>query len=183
MKFASLAAVLAASGLVVAACGGGGGGNGPQNANAARDAQVKYSQCMREHGIKAFPDPDSQGRMLIKAGPGTGLDPQSTQFKAAEQACKKYQPKPSGKFDRSNAQKMEAAALKYAQCMRSHGVNFPDPKFTDGGRGMTFGGPGINPNDPNFKTASQACSKVMPGAPTASQAPSGAGQGSVGIGG
>jgi hypothetical protein len=164
MKFASLAAVLAASGLVVAGCGGGGGGStGTSSETAARDAQVKFSQCMREHGVKNFPDPDANGGILIKAGPGTGLDPQSPTFKAAQEACKKYQPKASGKFDRAQAQKMQDQALKYAQCMRAHGVNFPDPKFEDGGAKMTFGGPAMNPNDPKFKAAADACSKNLPG--------------------
>jgi hypothetical protein len=164
MKFMSLAAVLAVSGVVVAGCGGGGGGGTSTNASSkARDTQVKFSQCMREHGVKNFPDPDANGGILIKAGPGTGLDPNSPQFKAAQKACAKYQPKASGTFNRAQAQKMEAQALKFAQCMRQHGVNFPDPKFSDGGRGVQFGGPGLNPNDPTFKAAQQACSKNMPG--------------------
>jgi hypothetical protein len=164
MKVVSLAAVLAVSGLVIAGCGdGGGGGSANASASSARDAQVKFSQCMREHGVKNFPDPDSKGGILIKAGPGTGIDPRSPQFQSAQKACQKYQPKASGKFDRAKVQEMQAAALKFAQCMRSHGVDLPDPKFTDGGRGMSLGGPGISPNSPAFKAASQACDKLMPG--------------------
>jgi hypothetical protein len=176
MKFGWLAAVLAAAGLVVAGCGGGGGsGSSTPSQAAMRDAAVKYSQCMRENGVKAYPDPDSQGRMLVKAGPGTGIDPQSPQFKTAAKACEKYQPKAGGKFDRAQAQKMQQAALEFAQCMRRHGVNFPDPQFQDGGAKMTFGGPGMNPNDPKFRAAQQACAKNMPG-------PGGPGGGAVAIG-
>jgi hypothetical protein len=166
MKFVSLAAVLAVSGLVVAGCGSGGGGasTSPSSKAAMRDAAVKYSQCMRENGVKNFPDPQPDGGLLIKAGPGTGIDPQSPAFKAAQEACKKYQPKQSGTFNKANAQKMEQQALDFARCMRAHGVNFPDPQFEDGGRGVKFGGPGINPNDPKFKAASQACAKNLPGA-------------------
>jgi hypothetical protein len=162
MKFAFLAAALAAT-LAAAGCGSGsGGGSSTNSATSARDAQVKFAQCMRQQGID-FPDPDSQGRILIQAGPGSNLNPDSPQFKTAQKACQKYQPRPSGNFDRANVQKMEAAALKYAQCMRAHGVNFPDPKFQEGGAKMTFGGPGMNPNDPNFKAAAEACSRLMPG--------------------
>lgn len=165
MKFGWLAAVLAATGLVVAGCGGGGSGSGTSTTSQAamRDKEVKYSQCMREHGIKNFPDPQPDGGMLLKAGPGTGINPDSPQFKAAQQACAKYQPKEGAKFDRAKAQQMQQAALKYAQCMRQHGINFPDPQFQDGGAKMTFGGPGMNPNDPKFKAAAQACSKNAPG--------------------
>src|SRR5436190_19240282 len=130
MKFVSLAAVLAVSGLVVAGCGSGGGGStSPSSKAAVREAAVKYSQCMRENGVKNFPDPQPDGGLLIKAGPDTGIDPQSPALKAALEACKKYEPKKSGTFNRENAQKMQAAALKFAQCMRAHGVNFPDPQF------------------------------------------------------
>src|SRR5256885_9455313 len=168
MKFVSLAAVLAVSGLVVAGCGSGGGGasTSPSSKAAMRDAAVKYSQCMRENGVKNFPDPQPDGGLLIKAGPGTGIDPQSPAFKAAQEACKKYQPKQSSTFNKANAQKMEQQALDFARCMRAHGVNFPDPQFQDGGRGGKFGGPGINPNDPKFKAASPACAKNLPGAGT-----------------
>jgi hypothetical protein len=166
MKLLSFAAVLAVSGVVVAGCGGGGGGSGTAaSKNAAHDAAVKYSQCMRQHGIKNFPDPQPDGGMLLKAGPGTGINPDSPQFKAAQQACQKYSPKVGAHFDRARAQQMEQAALKYAQCMRQHGVNFPDPQFQDGGAKMSFGGPGMNPNDPAFKAAAQACSKNMPKGP------------------
>jgi hypothetical protein len=165
MKFGWLAAVLAAAGLVVAGCGGGGGGSGSSTTSQAamRDKEVKYSQCMREHGIKNFPDPQPDGGMLLKAGPGTGIDPDSPQFKAAQRACAKYQPKQGVKFDRAKAQQMQQAALEFAQCMRRHGIDFPDPQFQDGGAKMTFGGPGMNPNDPRFRTAQQACAKNAPG--------------------
>ena len=50
-------------------------------------------------------------------------------------------------------------ALKYAQCMRTHGVpNFPDPT-ADGSFSLT----GINPRSPAFQTAQKACSKLLPG--------------------
>jgi hypothetical protein len=163
MKFMSLVAALLAAGLVVAGCGGGGGGTGTTSSQQAfNNSAVKFSQCMREHGISNFPDPTAQGNLQLKAGPGTGIDPQSAQFKAAQQACQKYSPKNGATFDRAKAQQMEQAALKFAQCMRAHGVNFPDPQFRNGGAQVTFGGPGINPNDPKFKAAQQACSKDLP---------------------
>jgi hypothetical protein len=163
MKLIATAAVLAASAMGVVACGGGGGGG--TSTTAARDAAVKYSQCMRQHGVANFPDPQPDGGMLLKAGPGTGINPESPQFKAAQKACQKLSPKAGAHFDRARAQQMQEAALKFAQCMRSHGVDFPDPKFEDGGAKMTFGGPGINPNDPKFKAAQQACAKSLPKGP------------------
>ncbi len=51
--------------------------------------------------------------------------------------------------------------LKFANCMRSHGVpNFPDP----GPSGLLEIGPGsgINPQSPAFQSAQQACSRFGP---------------------
>lgn len=161
MKFASLAALLATAAAVTAGCGGG-SDNTPNAAASDSANAVKFSQCMREHGISDFPDPDSQGRMQIKVTPGSDLDPNKPQFKAAQKACAKYQERAGGHFDKAQQQRMQQAALDYARCMRAHGVaDFPDPQFS-GGK-VTMGGPGLNPNDPNFKSANQTCQKLMPG--------------------
>ncbi len=56
-------------------------------------------------------------------------------------------------------------AIKFAGCMRAHGVsNFPDPTAGPGG-GINIGGPGsgIDPASPTFQSAQKACSKLMPG--------------------
>ena len=160
MKFASLVALLATAAAVTAGCGGG--SNDTPNAAASDSANaVKFSQCMREHGISDFPDPDSQGRMKINVTPGSDLDPNKPQFKAAQKACAKYQERAGGHFDKAQQQQMQQAALNFARCMRAHGVDFPDPRFS-GGK-VSMGGPGLNPNDPNFRSANQACQKLMPG--------------------
>jgi hypothetical protein len=54
---------------------------------------LKFSQCMRAHGLPNFPDPKVlNGGIGIRIGPGTGLDPSSPQFQAAQQACLKLLP-------------------------------------------------------------------------------------------
>lgn len=55
-------------------------------------ALLKFSACMREHGIKDFPDPQPDGKMRISAGPGSDLSPNSPAFQAAQRACQKYMP-------------------------------------------------------------------------------------------
>ncbi|MDL4817023.1 hypothetical protein [Actinomadura opuntiae] len=68
-------------------------GGKPRKPSTQELARMRaYSKCMRDHGITAFPDPSSDGGIQINAGPGTGIDPESQTFKAADQACKKYQP-------------------------------------------------------------------------------------------
>jgi hypothetical protein len=63
---------------------------------------------------------------------------------------------------------LAAQFLAYARCMRSHGVSdFPDPATSGGGVGIVLqGGPGsdLNPNNPRFKAANQACRSLQPAA-------------------
>ena len=54
---------------------------------------LKYSACMRSHGVPNFPDPQFQGggaRLMI--GPNSGIDPNSPQFKQAQNDCKQDLP-------------------------------------------------------------------------------------------
>ncbi len=123
---------------------------------------LAYSACMRAHGVKDFPDPNANGGVRIQAGPGTGLDPESATFKAADEACKALQPGTTGGNGQLPAE-VRDAALAYSACMRSHGVpGFPDPKFS--GNGMSLMLPkDVDPNSPQFKAADEACHSLMPG--------------------
>ena len=57
-----------------------------------------------------------------------------------------------------------AAAIKFADCMRSHGVsNFPDPGGGGGGGFQFSSGSGINPQSPAFQSAQRACGSLLPG--------------------
>jgi hypothetical protein len=112
---------------------------------------------MRSHGVPSFPDPDAQGNLFLKVTKGSPLDPRSPQMQAAQQACKSLAP---SQKTSSGTSQMQEQGLKFAACMRSHGVtNFPDPKVSNGGFMIT----GINPNSPQFQTAMQACRTLMPG--------------------
>lgn len=50
------------------------------------DQLLKYSKCMRSHGVKKFPNPTKQGLSPV------GVDIHSSQYQSAEQACKSLQP-------------------------------------------------------------------------------------------
>jgi hypothetical protein len=55
------------------------------------------------------------------------------------------------------------SGIKFADCMRSHGVpNFPDPPSGGGGIQIPAGS-GINPQSPAFQTAQNECMKLLPG--------------------
>jgi hypothetical protein len=50
-------------------------------------------------------------------------------------------------------------ALKFAQCMREHGVDMPDPDPADGGN-IRIGGPGIDQT--KLQAAAEACKQFSP---------------------
>lgn len=49
---------------------------------------IKYSECMRAHGIADFPDP-SNGGMTMSIKPGSDLNPRSPAFQTASKLCAK----------------------------------------------------------------------------------------------
>lgn len=139
---------------------GGGGGNG---FHIAMLANVKYSQCMRAHGVRNFPDPGSNGEVGISSS--SGIDPRSPHFQAAQKACAKDLPN-GGQPTPQQVAKMKKAALAFSACMRAHGVkDYPDPDFRGGGVSIKVGGkPGsdLDPNNPIFHRAQQACRGDLP---------------------
>ena len=117
---------------------------------------LAYSQCMRAHGVPDFPDPVGDS-LTINASGGSDLSPDSPLFAAAEKVCKSLEPTNHGGHASA---KDQANALKYAACMRSHGVpDFPDPVFKDGGIQQQVNG---DPNAPQFKAADKACAQYQP---------------------
>jgi hypothetical protein len=70
------------------------GGKPDAKAQAAFLKQaLKFSQCMRSHGVPNFPDPKPAGGGVgLQIAKNSGIDPNSPQFKAAQEACKKLLP-------------------------------------------------------------------------------------------
>ena len=69
------------------------GGHPPPLSAARKQAMLKFSQCMRAHGLANFPDPTfgSNGRLGLLFHASSGLDPNSQAFKQAQAACAQYQ--------------------------------------------------------------------------------------------
>jgi hypothetical protein len=82
-------------------------------------------------------------------------------------ACGSSGNRSGGGTGTSNDDKAFEGAVKFAQCMRRHGVQMSDPeRGTNGGILMKSGGPGkgprsnsADPDSPVFKAADRACSK------------------------
>lgn len=165
---------LCAIGLI--ACGGGGGsstsagGSGPSELSAAEleEGRVEMTECLREHGVDV-PDPEpGQKGLMFKSEPGEkgAVNPEDPATKEAFEACEEEidfkPPEPSPE----QQEEMEENMLAYAQCMREHGVDMPDPEFGDGGKvTMRIGGPDSPKMDqPAVEAAQEACEGEMGGA-------------------
>jgi hypothetical protein len=162
--------------LGAAGCGGadsgdgvataGGGGDHEASASATpgpmsdEERQVKFAQCMRDQGID-MPDPEiDQGRVRIQIPDGT--DPQKA--RAAREKCKQYLPN-GGERPKMNPQQLDQMR-RFAQCMRENGIpEFPDPNPDGGIQIQASPGSHMNPDDPTFKAAEEACAKYRPAPP------------------
>jgi hypothetical protein len=150
--------------------GGDTGGDDEVTQEERQEAMLAFAQCMRDHGVD-MPDPefDDNGRGVggaIRVGGDEGLD--EDDFEAAQQACEDLVEDVQGSFgmdDPEQRAKMQEQMLAFSQCMRDHGIDMPDPQFNEDGGATIQGGPGgaIDPDDPDFQAAEEACRGDMPG--------------------
>ncbi len=149
----------------------------------AEQAMLDFAECMREHGVDmADPTFDSNGPGGfglnfggVPGGPGAadGEADGNFDFEAmseARDACSQYLEGITRTFDAPDQTATQDTMYQYAQCMRDNGYDMPDPTFSDpqsdgdgggGGRGGFFGE--IDPNDPAFQTAQEACQDILGG--------------------
>jgi hypothetical protein len=145
---------------------GGNSSTGPQGKGNADNA-LKFAQCMRSHGVPDFPDPTVSGgkaTIRLNGGPGSGLDPNSPQFQSAQSACRHLLPN-GGQPSPQQQAKARDAALHFAECMRAHGINVPDPQVSTNNGGLAIripAGQGADPNSPQFQAAQSACQHFLP---------------------
>jgi hypothetical protein len=86
----------------------------------AQEKAVKFAECMRGNGVPHFPDPDPKGDFNF------GVDVTVDVWTKAVDACKAL--KPPGALSAKRTPKQQSASLRFAQCVRDHGVkDFPDP--------------------------------------------------------
>jgi hypothetical protein len=157
--------MLGCLGLLVVGCGGGSGSGSGSPSNGGGSASitqkqevssyVTYAACLNKHGVEV--QVARTGGLVWEAAPGVP-GARSPQALAAERDCKALVP--TGWYQApSAAQTAESLALmlRYAKCIRAHGVpNFPDP--TSQGLRISASS-GINLNAPAFRAAAKSCQK------------------------
>ena len=142
----------AALALLTAACSGspssaGAGRSAHAGGSATSPSAIAYSACIRSHGVPNFPDPGSDGQ-VPKADPQM-LGVSNSQLRTAQRTCQHLYPTNGGVLSASSlrqcyesgvcppalVQQALNAGLRFAQCVRSHGVpNWPDPTTDSQGR-------------------------------------------------
>ncbi len=166
VRLLALIAVLAAV-AALAACGSS---NSATDAAASEHAAeqraeqqaTEFAKCLREHGVKASASGSGGGFQLrIQGSPGTGKQ----SMLGAQNACAKYRPDAKKiKLSPQEKVKREEEVLKFAKCMRQHGI---DVHTEVGGGAIAIGvhggssGSGPNPSSPAFQAAQKTCSGYL----------------------
>jgi hypothetical protein len=159
--------VIGSATVAVAGCGGSSGDGGSAGQSDETKA-LAFAKCLRKAGINAADPQVSGGKIRQRVEVPKGIPPARVR-QITEDCARKTGggPKPMSKADRA---KFLDAALKFARCMRAHGVDIPDPQPGNGGGIMigrddsgSGGGPKIDPSSPAFQRAQKACATYLPG--------------------
>lgn len=137
-------------------------------ANASADpelARLRFARCMREHGVN-IPDPTTRaggGQRFQRAR----ITADRATLERAQKACAGLMPRNPILDNPERRAELQDQLLKFARCMREHGINMPDPQLGSGGRGFLFRvRPGnrarLNPDSKAFQEAQQACEEHLP---------------------
>jgi hypothetical protein len=161
-RWTVMLAVTAGIALLTTACGGGGtsatGAADPGSSHSVSAAYAKalaYSECIRSHGVPNFPDPTISGSNIGLNLGNSGVNQSALQ--AAQNACKSLSP--VHPLTGAQEAKNIAEGLKWAQCIRQHGVpDFPDPN-SDGAFNLPSG---MNPQSATLQAAQNSCQSVRP---------------------
>lgn len=138
----------------------GDGGDEPEQ--DGEEAALAFSQCMRENGVPDFPDPevDGDGGIMLNREGGSNVDREAE--RKAMEACRDKMPGRGGSFSEEDRAEMQENMLEYAACMREQGIDMPDPTFDGEGGGGPFQ-MDIDPDDPAFQKAHEACEDTFGG--------------------
>ena len=168
----------AALALLAAACSGspsstGSGGSPAAGGSANSPSAVAFSHCIRSHGVPNYPDPSSNGEPPKTSPQQLGVS--SSRLQAAQRACQHLLPNTesiqqqtqqcmlTGDCPQALVRQILTAELRFARCMRSHGVaNWPDPTIGPGGRpSFDISAHGLDPHhSPQINTKMGECERL-----------------------
>jgi hypothetical protein len=129
---------------------------------------LAFAACMRDNGVEDFEDPDfsADGSLRFRGGGElTDVDPET--MRAAFEACQSHLEGLAFGPSSTDFTEIEDRLVEFSGCMRDNGFDMPDPDFSNfgqgGGRSGLFGEDGIDPDDPVFQSALEACDHIFEG--------------------
>jgi hypothetical protein len=123
---AVMIAALVIAALAIAGCGSSGKAAAAAGSNGYSQF-LKFSVCMRSHGVTDFPDPQPGSGGGVSIQIGGSINPAAPSFKAAQAACSEFLPR-GGRRAHEPSEQDRTEMLQISQCMRRHGIpDFPDP--------------------------------------------------------
>jgi hypothetical protein len=149
--------------LLLAGCSASGGSAGATTTTSAQQAAAavwrELVACARAYGMPNLADPqiDSNGRASFPDGTP---EPPASVRRACQSIYDRLPASARGDEERPPADLQ--ALLRFARCMREHGVaDFPDPD-AEGNFRAPPGSSSPGPNSPSFQRALQACQQLDP---------------------
>jgi hypothetical protein len=163
--------ILAAIALAALLAGCGGSSNSPGSSGSpssgghlgtiqSQQAVLKFTICVRSHGVPNIPDPGSRGWK-------NALASQAPAVLAAESTCERLVPgvmPSSPNQTQTHTPSQIAAMLAFARCIRSRAFpSFPDPTSSGQLTHQMLANAGINLHQPAVLQAGDACLSVTHG--------------------
>ncbi len=120
---------------------------------------LDFANCMREHGID-MPDPqfngDGGGVFSGAAEGGAGTRSTRPSWTPPRRPASRTWTRCSSNMpptDPAELEEEKQQMLDFAQCMRDHGIDFPDPQINTDGGGLQvqMGGPGMDADSPGVQ--------------------------------
>ncbi len=151
-------AVAAAAGLALLAAGCGRGSSPPVAAgDTVYQRELGYAQCMRAHRDPGFPDPQSNGAFISTIA--NRDDFHGPAFTSANKTCAHLE---GPGMTPAQQEQFTSQALRFAACMRAHGITTFQYSAGQPGQHGSLGAKGADINSTQFQAAQQACRRLQP---------------------
>jgi hypothetical protein len=170
-RWYGLAALGVVASIALSACGSSGtpsvvsGGTTTTTVAAASGSggvlssdSLAFARCMRSNGVGNYPDPNSSGATPKETPQQLGVS--LARYQSADNSCAHFLPNGGGGRSPAEIARERALGLKFAECVRRHGVPLPDPDSS--GRIPDPSSVGVNQGSPKFQAANNACAKYRP---------------------
>ncbi|HSS87686.1 MAG TPA: hypothetical protein VLL69_00070 [Streptosporangiaceae bacterium] len=122
--------------------------------------KLGLARCLRTHGVPNYPDPNADGQEPPNSKQLIG----TPQGQAAVSACNYWGNRIHNDVTAQN-QAVRVEYVRFAQCMRSHGLpNFPGPVYAEGRVEFVLSASrdGFDPHSPQVLAKAHECEHVLP---------------------